>query len=161
MSRGQRRAIVLRELIAVHTRAFQGKSRKCEDSEASLGAAWKITGRSIQRAIVTAEDVLDVHERLDDLEGVPATDFDVPDDELKLSFFVRVGAAPVLLFVVVTAPLDDSALFNDLTKTVGSLESFARNGTEFIQKAQTDNIQRSTANWGQQSMSMQQMAVNR
>lgn len=53
-------------------------------------------------------------------------DFEVPDDELRLSFFARVGAAPVLLFAVVTAPLDDSALFKDLTKTVGSLESFSR-----------------------------------
>lgn len=46
------------------------------------------------------------------------------DEEESASFFVRVGAAPVLLLVVVTAPLLDKALLSDLTKTVGSLVSF-------------------------------------
>ena len=79
------------------------------------------------------------------MEGVPAVGFEVPEDELRLSFFVRVGAAPVLLFVVVTAPLDDSALFNDLTKTVGSLESFIHHRT-----ATCDNQKRAKTHASQQ-----------
>lgn len=51
-------------------------------------------------------------------------DLVAPDEELRGSFFVRVGAAPVLLFVVVTAPLLVKALLSDLTNTVGSLLSF-------------------------------------
>lgn len=51
-------------------------------------------------------------------------DFEAPADDERLSFFVLVGAAPLLLFVVVTAPLFERALFKDLTKTVGSLDSF-------------------------------------
>lgn len=51
-------------------------------------------------------------------------DLAAPDEEPRPSFLERVGAAPVLLFVVVTAPLADSALFKDRTNTVGSFASF-------------------------------------
>ena len=47
----------------------------------------------------------DVHERLVDFAGVAVADFAPIDPEVEASFFDRVGAAPVLLFVVVTAPL--------------------------------------------------------
>ena len=62
----------------------------------------------------------DVHERLVDFAALVVLAL---DEEESASFFVRVGAAPVLLLVVVTAPLLDKALLSDLTKTVGSLVS--------------------------------------
>lgn len=80
-----------------------------------------VKGRSIQRPRSQTkngemEDHLDVHDRLLDFAAVP----DLLEADPDPSFFVRVGAAPVLLFVVVTAPLLDKALFKDRTKTVGS-----------------------------------------
>lgn len=69
------------------------------------------------------------------MAGVAVADLAPVDPDVDASFFERVGAAPVLLFVVVTAPLCVKALFKDRTRTAGSLPSYKSKTRLVIQEA--------------------------